>query len=223
MSERVNALNVHSERFFTRLIMKVDDYGCFHANTSILKANLFPLLLDTIREADISRWIAECVKAGLIVLYESDSKQYLQIQDFKQRLDKAKSKFPLPLVNDFPEIVNDFPAEVEKKPNTKPKRKEVGAAPPPQSKISFGDREKEFAQLLVPHVPTYGKEMIRKFYDYWREPNRSKTKMRWERENTWDLNLRLQRWAVNNFDKGQPEQPTVKTNLSEVVKKLQEA
>lgn len=111
-SEKVNALSVHSERFFTRLIMVVDDYGCFYADTRLLKANLFPLLLDSIREADLLRWLAECQKAELIVLYEVESKKYLQIVDFKQRLDRAKSKFPKP-VNGLPAIVNDFPPEVE--------------------------------------------------------------------------------------------------------------
>lgn len=113
-SDKVENISCEAERFFTRLIMKVDDYGCFWADTRLLKANLFPLKLDKVREADMLRWMAECQKAGLIVLYESNNKKYLQIQDFRQRLDKAKAKFPLPtLVNDSGEAVNDFPAELE--------------------------------------------------------------------------------------------------------------
>lgn len=107
-SEKINILSVHAERFFVRLIMKVDDYGCFHANDKLLKSFLFPLSPDGVREADISRWMAECQTAGLIVLYEAEGKRYLQIQDFRQRLDRSKSKFPLPL-----STVNDFPPEVE--------------------------------------------------------------------------------------------------------------
>lgn len=95
-SEKVNSLSVHAERFFTRLIMKADDYGCFYADARLLKANLFPFLLDTIREADLLRWMAECQKAGLIVLYESSNKQYLQIAEFNQRLRQKTQKFPLP-------------------------------------------------------------------------------------------------------------------------------
>lgn len=113
-SDKINGLSVYAERFFTRLIMVVDDYGCFYADSRLLKANLFPLLLDSIREADLLRWVAECHKAGLIVLYESNNKQYLQIIDFRQRLDKARAKYPLPpKQNDSRESVNDFPAEVE--------------------------------------------------------------------------------------------------------------
>ena len=29
-SEKIDELTIESERFFTRLIMKVDDYGCFY-------------------------------------------------------------------------------------------------------------------------------------------------------------------------------------------------
>ncbi len=112
-SDKINSISIHAERFFTRLIMKADDYGCFYGDTRLLKANLYPLLLDNIREADMVRWMAECQKAGLIVLYENNNKKYVQILDFKQRLDKARSKFPLPKETDFPELVNGFPAEVE--------------------------------------------------------------------------------------------------------------
>lgn len=110
-SDKVNKLNVNSERFFVRLIMKVDDFGCFYADPRLLKANLFPLLLDNIRDADILRWMDECQKAGLIVVYENSSKRYLQILDFKQRLDKARNKYPLPTDNDLRAFVNVFPAE----------------------------------------------------------------------------------------------------------------
>ena len=114
-SDKMSLVSVHAERFFIRLIMKVDDFGCFYADTRLLKANLFPLLLDTIREADLLRWMAECQKAGLIVLYENAGKKYIQILAFKQRLDKAKSKFPLPIenqpVNDSMSVVLEFPSE----------------------------------------------------------------------------------------------------------------
>jgi hypothetical protein len=58
-------------------------------------------------------------------------------------------------------------------------------------------REVKFKELLVPHVVEFGKEMVRAFFDYWREPNKSNTKMRWELEKTWDLNLRLKKWQNN--------------------------
>ena len=56
-------------------------------------------------------------------------------------------------------------------------------------------RNKSFYESLVPYVDTYGKELIRAFYDYWTEPNKSKTKMRFELEKTWDVKRRLNTWA----------------------------
>lgn len=120
-SDKVNSLSPQAEVFFVRLIMKVDDFGCFWADTRLLKANLFPLKLDKIREADMSRWMDECWKAGLIVLYEESGKKYLQVRDFRQRLDRAKAKFPLP-DNESPEVVNEFPPEARSRTRS---RKEV--------------------------------------------------------------------------------------------------
>ncbi|MGE9312853.1 hypothetical protein ACLOAU_14490 [Niabella sp. CJ426] len=129
-SDKIDKVSDKAERFFTRLIMKVDDYGCYYAHTGMLKADLFPLKLDSIREADITRWMAECQKAGLIVLYESKNKKYLQILDFKQRLDRAKAKFPLP--DESREIVNDLPPENEVE-NEVEKEEEISADAPGDS------------------------------------------------------------------------------------------
>jgi hypothetical protein len=95
-SEAINQLSPQAEVLFYRLIMKADDYGVFHANPKLIKANLFPLRLDQVREADISRWITECEKAGLIALYEADSKPLLVIVNFGQRMRNMKKRFPAP-------------------------------------------------------------------------------------------------------------------------------
>ena len=39
------------------------------------------------------------------------------------------------------------------------------------------ERKLKFADTLKPFVETYGKEMIRKFFNYWTEPNKSNTKL----------------------------------------------
>lgn len=95
-SEKVNSLSSQAEVLFYRLMMKADDYGCFHAKSSLIKAALFPLRLDSVRETDITRWLAECEKAGLIAFYEADSKPYLVIVNFGQRMRNMKKRFPTP-------------------------------------------------------------------------------------------------------------------------------
>jgi hypothetical protein len=95
-SERVASLDVHAERFFVRLIMKADDFGRLTGNTKLLRPLLYPLLLNEIRDSDLQRLIAACVKAGLVRLYEVAGKQYLEIKDFRQRTRADESKFPAP-------------------------------------------------------------------------------------------------------------------------------
>lgn len=58
-------------------------------------------------------------------------------------------------------------------------------------------RKDEFGKTLVPYMEKYGKEMIRAFFDYWGELNKSETKMRYEMQKTWEVNLRLATWAKN--------------------------
>lgn len=94
-SELIEQLDVNAERFFTRLIMKVDDYGRYSANPKLLKSHLFPLKSD-VRETDITRWLTACKESGLIALYDVARKEYLQIDNFKQTLRQKVEKYPPP-------------------------------------------------------------------------------------------------------------------------------
>jgi hypothetical protein len=60
--------------------------------------------------------------------------------------------------------------------------------------------QEKFYDSLVEFVDEFGSEMIREFYDYWSEPNRSKTKILYQLQKTWDTKRRLQRWKRNNFN-----------------------
>jgi hypothetical protein len=68
-SSAVNELSFPAEVFYRRLMSVVDDFGRFDGRPAVLRGRLYALKLDTVREADITRWIAECVKAGLIALF----------------------------------------------------------------------------------------------------------------------------------------------------------
>jgi len=89
-SEAIDKLSLGAEVFFTRLIMKADDFGNYTANEKLLKAALFPL-----REApSIGAWLIECVKVGIIKKYSIEGKDYLNIPNFGQRLRAMKSQYP---------------------------------------------------------------------------------------------------------------------------------
>ncbi len=116
---------------------------------------------------------------------------------FADEADKSK--------NETKEKENAKPAEEAPKEDKPKKTKEEIAA-------ATEKRKEKFYQELIPYVATYGKDMIRKFYDYWSETNKSKTRMRCETEKTWDLNLRLQNWARRNKDFGTKQSGTALHN-----------
>ena len=116
-------------------------------------------------------------------------------------------------------------------------KKESSTIVEPKKKISLTltenleKRNKSFYESLVPFVETYGKELIRAFYDYWTEPNKSKTKMRFELEKTWDVKRRLNTWAsrekinnkLNGTESKQQQQQQRANEILELNKRLNES
>ncbi len=73
-----------------------------------------------------------------------------------------------------------------------------------------------FKDTMLPFKDTYPSDMLNKFYGYWTEPNKTKTKLRWELQDTWDVKKRLVTWAGNNkdFSNGKPEEKGLPSTLS---------
>jgi len=94
-SEPVASLGWPEEVFYRRLMSIVDDYGRTEANPQLLRSKCYPLQTDSVRAADITRWMAACQKAGLILGYEASGKQYLEVQKFGQQ-QRSASKCPAP-------------------------------------------------------------------------------------------------------------------------------
>ena len=80
-SDAVNSLSWAAEVFYRRLMSVVDDFGLFDGRPSIIRSRLYPTKVESVREADIPRWIAECVNSGLIALYMHAGKPYGQMLD----------------------------------------------------------------------------------------------------------------------------------------------
>ena len=98
----VNSLSPGAELFYRRLMSVVDDYGRYYSNPAILRPALYPLRLKLVSEDDIVGWLLECTKQvhkdtrePLVLAYQADGKDCLQITKFKQQA-KAKAKFPPP-------------------------------------------------------------------------------------------------------------------------------
>jgi hypothetical protein len=107
-------------------------------------------------------------------------------------------------------------------------KKEIKETPTPDgvggkkdaATAATNDRKKVFHDSLVPYVATYGREMIRDFYAYWAELNRSGTKMRYELQPTWELGIRLSTWArrekEKNCAKREKEHESLRTDTKTV-------
>ncbi len=67
-----------------------------------------------------------------------------------------------------------------------------GEKPDPKTK---DERRKEFIENLRPHVHNYGSAIINNFYRYWAQDDG--TKLRFEKQKSWNLELRLIKWKQN--------------------------
>lgn len=116
-SDLVNKLSWPGEVFYRRLMSVVDDYGRGDGRAAILRSKLYPLKLDKVSEADLNKWISECVEAGLVSKYEVGGKPYFEILNFNQQVRIKKSKYPgPPKEGNLQVIANDIICPPETKP-----------------------------------------------------------------------------------------------------------
>lgn len=78
-------------------------------------------------------------------------------------------------------------------------------------------REEEFKEDILTYINTYPKEMLKDFFDYWSEANKSKTKMRFEMQPTWDIKKRLATWAKNDKGFKQPQKGTTQADMDQIL------
>ena len=68
------------------------------------------------------------------------------------------------------------------------------------SKANLEIRTLAFKNSLIPFKNKYQIDLLKNFFEYWTEPNPSKTKMRFELERTWSIERRLTNWASRQKD-----------------------
>ena len=66
--------------------------------------------------------------------------------------------------------------------------------------LQLTEKKQKFYEECKPFIEKYPKEMLRKFYNYWVEMNKSGTKLRFELERTFEISRRLVTWANNDKD-----------------------
>ena len=73
--------------------------------------------------------------------------------------------------------------------------------------INISNRRKDFVLNVMSF--DYDKNILNSFVDYWTEPNKSKTKMKFELQQTWSTNLRLKTWVKNQKKWDRPKTQTM--------------
>ena len=68
---------------------------------------------------------------------------------------------------------------------------------------NFEKRAGKFSDSIDEFADEYDAELLEDFEEYWTEPNKSGTKMKFELEKTWSLSRRLKKWKRNGFGKKQ--------------------
>jgi hypothetical protein len=145
-SLRFDGIGAEAERLFIRLLTKSDDYGRYHADPRLVGAACFPLE-QSIEPKQITKWLDELERRGLILRYEAEGKHLLSVINYGQRLRNTRYKFPppedkdrewLPTGRDLPQLAatcRNSPPESETETETeseteKGKQRAAEAAPP---------------------------------------------------------------------------------------------
>jgi hypothetical protein len=166
------------------------------AEIEIDKEHLDILLLKKIIKLEDDFLLIEFLNEQLDNIAETSEKRRKAVL---QRWAKVKQKDTSVSKNDTSVLQND----------TEKRREEYKR----EEKIrvnNIEERKLKFADTLKPFISNYSKELIRDFYSYWTEPNKSNTKFKKELQKTWDTKRRLENWAKNDKTFYKPKQETKK-------------
>ena len=107
---------------------------------------------------------------------------------------------------------NAYAMQVQCEPNTikvnKKKEKESKEDKKNKSNIRAG----KFKNQVFEFKSSYDEEMLNEFFEYWTEPNKSYSKLRFEMEETWHIGKRLARWANSNYQANKSPAQQLKEN-----------
>lgn len=93
-SDSIDALSWFEEVLFYRLIVNCDDFGRYDARLKIIKNICFPL--KDVTEKDVESALKKLSAAGLVRVYETQGRPYLQLVTWEahQNIRAQKSKYP---------------------------------------------------------------------------------------------------------------------------------
>lgn len=90
-------------------------------------------------------------------------------------------------------IIQDNNHEIEKIEKESAERKGKRTAAEREQELT--GKEESFRGMVREYSDRYPEPMLEAFVSYWTEPNKSRTRLRYELEKTWDTGRRLATWA----------------------------
>ncbi|GAF82665.1 unnamed protein product [marine sediment metagenome] len=95
----IDKLTAEEETLFYRLLVNCDDFGRIDARAPVIISRCYPLRIHKLTDGQVEGWLQGLVKAGLVTLYEADSKRYLFVNSWDRHQQKRAlhSKCPEPL------------------------------------------------------------------------------------------------------------------------------
>ena len=143
----------------------------------ILKANTTPNVVYG-RKVDVGEFITGRITAS--------EELYLKPSTIYKRLQKLKSQGYIDISsttkNSLITVVNYKSYQLDDKP---------------KKKRNLDTVTNKFLMEVSAFKELYSVEMLEAFIDYWTEPNKSKTKLRYELQKTFDIARRLKTWSKN--------------------------
>lgn len=98
-SDTLADVSAEAERLFWRIVVSADDFGRFEARPGIILGQSLSAFVERGLTTDqVSKWLDELERFGLIIRYTVDGKEYLMLTKWdKHQQKRAKtSKFPQP-------------------------------------------------------------------------------------------------------------------------------
>ena len=128
-------------------------------------------------KGSISGWISELVKYGYVKIeytYKTGTKEieYRYIKILKGGISESEHPLLKKTLKNNNTSINNI-----------------------STNINISNRYESFIFEIMSF--DYDKNILEGFIDYWTEPNKSNTKMKFELQKTWSTNLRLKNWAKN--------------------------
>ena len=196
-----------------KLHRKILDNGIFTGDSDLLKVFVWSLLKASHKTHQVG---VHTVNAGQFITGRISASQELNIKPttVRNKLNQLQDKGYIHLLttNKFSVVtISQWSAyQVEEQEETK-------------VKTTIDERCEKFAKEVFAFTE-YNQDMLNDFVSYWTEPNKSKTKAKFELQKTWSTARRLATWSKRSF----PSKTTMtnnkpKSKISEGIDKWQKA